>query len=543
MSSKQKRNVLVKNASFLMAAALISKVVGLLYKSPLTRIVGADGMAYYGLAQQAYMILLMIASYSIPQAVSKIIAEKLAKGEYRNAQKYFKGSLLYAAAVGGATALFCLAGAGILIPSNQQGAALALRFLAPTIFMSGILGVYRGYFQAYRNMVPTSISQILEQFANAAFSIVAAWLFIEFVAGSDKDSMDRWGAAGGTIGTGVGVAAALGFVLVVYQLNRKIIRSKIASDHTGREESYREVIEVILRMVTPIILSAFIYNVNGYIDGYLFSEILGKQGFEDEGIRMLYTEYSIYYLSIINIPLTLSSAAPTSMIPEVSAAYAKKHMELANFKIDQAVQLSMFISIPAAVGMAVLSQPIVRILFPDTIGTAGLLLSVGAVTVILNGLSNISNGVLQGIGMPNLPMRNAAIALAVDVTSLVVMLLTTGLGILAVVLAIIVYSVIICVLNDRSMKKFLKYKNKWVEAYLIPLMASAPMALTAWLLFSGIYALVPSNLLGLAVSVPVAAAVYIVLYIVFAKVPEEQLQAFPFGSWLVRVAYLLRIYG
>ncbi len=541
MSSK--RNVLVKNASFLMAAALISKVVGLLYKSPLTRIVGADGMAYYGLAQQAYLILLMIASYSIPQAVSKIIAEKLAQGEYRNAQKYFKGSLLYATVAGGAVALFCLVGASILIPSNQQGATLALRVLSPTIFLSGILGVYRGYFQAYRNMVPTSISQILEQFANAAFSILAAWFFIEVVAGSDKDSIDRWGAAGGTIGTGVGVVAALLFVLVVYHLNRKIIQKKIASDQTGQEESYQEVIGVILRMVTPIILSAFIYNVNGYIDGYLFSEILGHQGFEDEGIRMLYTEYSIYFLSIINIPLTLSSAAPTSMIPEVSAAYARDHLELANRKVDQAVQLSMFISIPSAVGLAVLSQPIVRILFPDTIGTAGLLLTVGAVTVVLNGLSNISNGELQGIGLPNLPMRNAAIALVVDVSSLVVMLLTTGLGILAVVLAIIIYSVLICILNDRSMKKYLGYKNKWVDAYLIPFLASIPMALAAWLLFMGVYFLIPSDLLGLAVSVPLAAVVYVVLYIVIARVPEEELRAFPFGGILVRIAGILRIYG
>ena len=541
MSSK--RNVLVKNASFLMAAALISKVVGLLYKSPLTRIVGADGMAYYGLAQQAYLILLMIASYSIPQAVSKIIAEKLAQGEYRNAQKYFKGSLLYATVAGGAVALFCLVGASILIPSNQQGATLALRVLSPTIFLSGILGVYRGYFQAYRNMVPTSISQILEQFANAAFSILAAWFFIEVVAGSDKDSIDRWGAAGGTIGTGVGVVAALLFVLVVYHLNRKIIQKKIASDQTGQEESYQEVIGVILRMVTPIILSAFIYNVNGYIDGYLFSEILGRQGFEDEGIRMLYTEYSIYFLSIINIPLTLSSAAPTSMIPEVSAAYARDHLELANRKVDQAVQLSMFISIPSAVGLAVLSQPIVRILFPDTIGTAGLLLTVGAVTVVLNGLSNISNGVLQGIGLPNLPMRNAAIALVVDVSSLVVMLLTTGLGILAVVLAIIIYSVLICILNDRSMKKYLSYKNKWVDAYLIPFLASIPMALAAWLLFMGVYFLIPSDLLGLAVSVPLAAVVYVVLYIVIARVPEEELRAFPFGGILVRIAGILSIYG
>lgn len=541
MSSK--RNVLVKNASFLMAAALISKIVGLLYKSPLTRIVGADGMAYYGLAQQAYLILLMIASYSIPQAVSKIIAEKLAQGEYRNAQKYFKGSLLYATVAGGAVALFCLVGASILIPSNQQGATLALRVLSPTIFLSGILGVYRGYFQAYRNMVPTSISQILEQFANAAFSILAAWLFIEVVAGNDKDSMDRWGAAGGTIGTGAGVVAALLFVLVVYHLNRKIIKKKIASDRTGREESYQEVIGVILRMVTPIILSAFIYNVNGYIDGYLFSEILGHQGFEDEGIRMLYTEYSIYFLSIINIPLTLSSAAPTSMIPEVSAAYARDHLELANRKVDQAVQLSMFISIPSAVGLAVLSQPIVRILFPDTIGTAGLLLTVGAITVVLNGLSNISNGVLQGIGLPNLPMRNAAIALVVDVSSLVVMLLTTGLGILAVVLAIIIYSVLICILNDRSMKKYLGYKNKWVDAYLIPFLASIPMALAAWLLFMGVYILIPSDLLGLVVSVPLAAVVYVVLYIVIARVPEEELRAFPFGGILVRIAGILRIYG
>lgn len=541
MSSK--RNILVKNASFLMVAALISKVVGLLYKSPLTQIVGADGMAYYGLAQQAYLILLMIASYSIPQAVSKIIAEKLARGEYRNAQKYFKGSLLYAVVVGGVVALFCLVGASILIPSNQQGATLALRVLSPTIFLSGILGVYRGYFQAYRNMVPTSISQILEQFANAFFSILAAWLFIEFVAGNDKDSIDRWGSAGGTIGTGAGVLAALLFVLAVYQLNRKIIQNKIASDQTGQEESYQEVIQVILRMVTPIILSAFIYNVNGYIDGYLFSEILGRQGFEDNGIRMLYTEYSIYFLSIINIPLTLSSAAPTSMIPEVSAAYARENLEMANAKIDQAVQLSMFISIPSAVGLAVLSQPIVRILFPDTIGTAGLLLSVGAITVILNGLSNISNGVLQGIGLPNLPMRNAAIALVVDVTSLVIMLLTTGLGILAVVIAIIVYSILICILNDISMKKYLGYKNKWKDAYLIPLLASLPMALAAWMLFHTIYLLIPSNLLGLVVAVPLAAAVYIVLYIIIARVPEGQLRAFPFGSLLVRVADFLKIYG
>ena len=146
------KNNLVKNASFLMIAAMISKVIGLLYKSPLSSIVGNMGMGYISLAQNAYMILLMIASFSIPQAVSKLISERIALKDYKNAQKIFHGSLIYAAIVGGIVALVCLFGARFIIPSNQPNAVLALQILSPTIFLSGILGVYRGYFQAYRKL-------------------------------------------------------------------------------------------------------------------------------------------------------------------------------------------------------------------------------------------------------------------------------------------------------------------------------------------------------------------------------------------------------
>ena len=137
------KNNLLRNASFLMIAALISKVIGLLYKSPLSEIVGEIGIGYYGLAQNAYLILLMIASFSIPQAVSKVIAERLAFKEYKNAQKFFRGALIYTMILSGASALFCLFGAKYMIPSNQPGATLALQVLAPTIFLSGILGVSR----------------------------------------------------------------------------------------------------------------------------------------------------------------------------------------------------------------------------------------------------------------------------------------------------------------------------------------------------------------------------------------------------------------
>ena len=126
-------------------------------------------------------------------------------------------------------------------------------------------------------------------------------------------------------------------------------------------------------------------------------------------------------MSIINIPLTLSSAAPTSMIPEVSALYATGAVKETRRKIDQTVQLSMFISVPCAVGLAVLAQPIVSLLFGGTNGTAGKLLMLGSFTILLNGMSNISNGVLQGIGRPKIPMITAAVALVVDVVAVVLL--------------------------------------------------------------------------------------------------------------------------
>lgn len=506
------KNNLLRNASFLMIAALISKVIGLLYKSPLSEIVGEIGIGYYGLAQNAYLILLMIASFSIPQAVSKVIAERLAFKEYKNAQKFFRGALIYTMILSGASALFCLFGAKYMIPSNQPGATLALQVLAPTIFLSGILGVYRGYFQAHSNMLPTSLSQIIEQILNAAVSIGVAWLFIHFFSDGTKEGIAKWGAAGGTVGTGAGVLIALLFMAAAYEVNRKQIARHVRADQTGKEDSYREIFRVLFLIVTPIIFSSFIYNINGYINGVMYSELAGRQGVNSEVVSTLYGEYSVYFLTIINIPLTLAGAAPTSMIPEVSALYAQHRRKAARRKIDEATQLSMFISIPATVGLAVLAYPITRLLFPNTNGTAGTLLLIGAVTIIFNTNSNVSNGVLQGIGKANLPMWNAAIALVINVGLLVALLQLTSLGIYAVLVATIVYSIVICILNDISMKKYIHYKNPWGTVYLCPLLASIPMGVAA----GGIYYLLElvtgSNLISLLFAIAIGGMIYLSFY-------------------------------
>lgn len=537
---KKNDNTLVKNASFLMVAALISKIIGMLYKSPLSTTLGSQSMALFQYAQNAYFILLMIASFSIPQAVSKIMAEKIAFKRYRDAQRVFHCALIYAVVAGGIVALVCVFGTKLLVPDNMAGARLALQMLAPTIFLSGILGVFRGYFQAYRNMMPTSLSQIIEQIFVAVFALLMSGVMMNHFAGQKDGVVQKWGAAGATMGTGAGVASALLFMLLVYGLNRRNIKKRLNRDRVSLNESYSGVMKNMILIIMPIILSAFIYNVNGYINSYMYSGIMGYKGMEEELLQTLYAEYG-FFMTIINIPLTLASTAPTSMIPEVSAHYAERDMRMAHSKIHRATWISMLISIPAAVGLAVLSGPVVRLLFPGTNGVGGQLLILGAITIILNGNSNISNGVLQGIGKPRIPMIHAAIALVVDIIAMAALLFLTDLGIYTIVIAMIIYAVVMCGLNELSMKKYLKYKNPWRKAYFYPLMASVPMAAVAGGAYYGLYLVLPSNIICLCVSIGLAACVYFVAYLVLSRPTAEELGMLPGGRSLYGIAVRLHL--
>ncbi|MFQ8693385.1 MAG: oligosaccharide flippase family protein [Blautia hansenii] len=537
---KKNDNTLVKNASFLMVAALISKIIGLIYKSPLSSTMGKESFGCFQFAQNVYFILLMIASFSIPQAVSKIMAERLAFKRYRDAQKIFKGALLYAVVVGGAVAIVCVAGAPILVPERMANARLALQFLAPTIFLSGILGVFRGYFQAYRNMLPTSISQIVEQTAVAVVALVMANFMVHHFADAPENTLRSWSAAGATMGTGAGVLTALLFMLFVYQVNRRGIQKKIAKDRVSVDESYRAVMKTLILIMAPILLSAFLYNVNGYINSMIYTTISGLKGMKSSVVEGLYAECG-FFLTIINIPLTLSSTAPTSMMPEVSAAYARGDILTVKEKINKATWLSMFISIPCSVGLFALAGPVTKLLFSTTDGTAGRLMMLGVITVIMNGMSNISNGVLQGIGKANLPMIHAAIALGVDVVVMTVLMFATNLGIYTVVIAMIVYALVMCVLNDRSMKKELGYENPWKEAYLPPFLASVPMGLAAFLSYQGLHAVLKSNFLALLPAIVLGAGIYFVVYLAAAKPDAETLAGVPGGVVLAKISRKLHL--
>jgi stage V sporulation protein B len=541
-----KKGRVVRQAAFLMAAQMISSVIGLLYRSPLHMMMGDAGDGYYTFAYEWYTIILLISSYSIPSAVSKVMAERLALHEYRNADRVFRASLLYVIAVGGIGALIAFFGAPFLL-RNQPDAVPALRVLAPTVFLSGMLGVFRGFFQAHNTMKPTAISQVIEQCLNAVFSVLFAYLLTRPYLG-DANTMGRFGAMGGTLGTGAGVVAGLLFMLLCLLLNRKTIKRRIRKDRASDTESYGQVFRVIFMMVTPIILATCVYNITSVVDQLLFTNILGAKGFDSETIASFYGLFGYRFKPIINIPIALASATSTALIPAVASSIASGSTDDAVDKIDECVKLTMFIAIPSSVGIAVLSYPVIYALYPSgNIRGAAILLSLGAVSVIFYSLSTVTNGVLQGLGKPSVPVRNAALALLVNIAVAAVCVGVLNMNVYGILAATVLYSFTVMILNALALRKHLGYSHSFRQ-FTAPIKAAGVMgvviAIIYWLparLLPSVFSRYLYSAVLLMTAVLSGILVYFIAYGRMSELTDEELKRMPMGTRMLALFRKLHI--
>lgn len=536
MGNNKKSNSFVMQAGILAAAGIICKVIGILYRSPLAAVIGDEGNGYYSSAYEIYTIILLVSSYSIPSAISKVIAQRLALREYRNAQKIFRCAIGYVVVVGGLASLFTFFGAGILVGGNSVP---VLRIFAPTIFFSGLLGVLRGYFQAHGTMVPTSFSQIVEQILNAVVSILAAFLLIKAVAGKDTTTQAVFGASGSAIGTGAGVLIALLFMFGIFLLNREYINQKTKRDRSSQLLTTGEVYKIIITMVTPVILSTFIYNCNTSLNLTIYTRIMEHV----KGLSEVeaYTQYGLFSgkaKQIANIPIAIASAMSSAMIPGISGSFAQGDIAGTNRRIGTAIKTTMFLSIPSAVGLAVLAKPVTLLLYPQkaSVDTVSWLLAALSISVVFYALSTISNAVLQGIGKVNLPVVNAAVALVIQTVVLVPLLLVTDLGLFSLVIATVLYSLLMCILNGFSVRKELKYRQEIIKTFLLPGWSAVIMGAAAFGVYHGLYLLIHINVICLAAAILVAVPIYFVLTIKLGAVGRKDLLALPKGALLVRAA-------
>lgn len=533
-------------AGILAMASMIVRVIGLLYRAPLTAIIGDEGNGYYGTAYNIYTIILMVSSYSMPSAISKLMAQKLAVGEYRNANRVFRCALTYGVLVGLVGSGLLFFGARFLVPDV---AVCVLQVFAPTVFLFGILGSMRGYFQARGSMVPTSVSQILEQLANAVVSIAAAWLLMQTAVGADPTRRAQLGAMGSALGTGAGVLIALLFMVFCFRRSKEGRKAEILSDATGKEEKYRIFLRDTILVITPFMLSGVIMNLTTSLNQTIYMRMLiDLKGAGETATTTLYGIFSNKAVVISNIPISIATAVSSAIIPGISAAYARRDETGARRQVGNAIRITSIVAIPSAVGLAVLARPITMLMFPqmESLELASSLLSLLAVTVIFYSISTITNAALQSIGRMNLPLISAGIALVVQTVVLVLLLRFTDLDVRALVLVSILYSVMIFAVNQYYLRRFLGIRQDVRRDYLQPLVCAALMGAAA----KAVYYLVSMaaepmrnlpkgfyfrNLAATAAALLAAVLVYGYTMVRSGTIRRKDLLSMPKGQLLVRL--------
>ena len=542
--------------SILAIASIISRVVGLIYRIPLQATIGDIGNDYYGTAYEIYNIILLISSYSIPLAVSKLVSARMAKGHVKDANKVLHGALLFAFISGGIASLIVFFGAefftGTLLKTPLS--AIALKVLAPTLLVVAILGVFRGFFQGLGTMIPSAISQIGEQIVNAIVSVVAANILFSYgkkvggVLGDVKGYSAAFGAAGGTLGTSTGAGFALIFILFIFFAFSKSFKSMQKKDLHKHYETYGDILPILIMTIIPVLLSTTVYNISSIIDQGIYKNLALLQGYEASVTSKSWGVFTGKYKVLINVPLSIASAMAASTVPSLTAAFNSKDSKLVRKQINMANRFVMIIAFPCAVGIMVLASPILQLLFNDTEKSSAMMLMIGGCSVVFYSLSTLSNGILQGIDKMTIPVKNALIALVAQVVLLFVLMEVFHLHIYAVIIANAFYALMMCFLNQSAVLKFSGASIDIRRVVLAPLEASCIMGVIAYLMyhmFDALFVMITSermaNFFACIIAILIAIIVYFIALFLFRGVDEETLLKFPGGRKLCDLAYSLHL--
>ena len=533
----------LKQGSILAVASILVRMIGLLYRIPMANIIGSEGNGIYSSAFEIYNILLIISSYGMPMAVSKMVSAKCVEKKYKEAYHIFRCSMIFSLCTGGAAALFVFFGADWLEKNffkSFYGIAIPLRILAPTIFVVAIMGTLRGLFQGRKTMMPTAISQIFEQIVNAVVSVAAAFFLMRAHSASEKFS--AWGAAGGTLGTSMGAMMALFFLVFVYLLYRPVMKKQQRRDRVSEEMTVTETYKLILWTAIPIILSQTVYQLSGIIDVSLINWVLLGKGISGTQISTWQGIYSTQYRTLVSVPIAVSTAIASSMVPSLVASYIGKDKHAVHRKVNLAVKFNMIIAFPSAVGMAVLAVPIIHSIYPAMeYKTGSMMMIIGSSCIIFYALSTVTSGVLQSIDQMRLPVFHSLISLIVHIILVWLLMRFTGLGVYALVIGNVTYPFLVCVLNGYSVSEHLGFKQEVTKCFCVPFLSSVIMGVLTFAVFKLFHAVSGSNVISLLPALAVAVVSYFILVLKLKGLTRDELYEFPFGRKMSIVADKLHL--
>ena len=495
-----KVNSLVRQAAILAGASLFIRFIGFLYRIPLTALIGDEGNAFYIAAHTVYAFGMVITSGALAAAVSKLVSERIALGRHKDAHELFVNGIGAAVLLGSIVAFALGIGAQWLTGLRffyYPDAVYALRALAPTVILVAIVAVFRGYFLGMKVMAPTAISQVVEQIFNASFSLLLAFLFFR-AAGVEL------AAAGAAMGTGVGVVAGIVTIVGFYVARKRKILEETSAENDGLEKRTTQ-LKALFLAAMPILVGMSIYQIATFIDlGMAKDRIMASGAFTLEQIDEMVGQFTGKFILLTTLPVAMSVALSQAAIPNISSSKATLDKEAVRSKAGTALQVSMAISIPAAVGLAVLADPILTLLFPRHPG-GGWLLRYGAISIVFLALIQVSTGILQGIGKFMLPVIAAIIGVLIKIPVNWQLMAVPEINILGAVISTLVCYFIAAAINLAFVYKYTGGLPDMANAVIKPIFAAAIMGIACFAIYYFAGNVIPeraATMAALAVGVP-----------------------------------------
>lgn len=398
------RDKFLHGAMILTLAGLVVKIIGSVNRILLSRLLGGEGIGLYQMAYPVYLLLLAISSAGIPVAISIVVSRYLAKDDVGNVRRVFHLSLRLMSLLGLGLALGLVLAAGWLVDSGiiKDGRAFySLVALAPAVFFGTVLASFRGLFQGHQLMTPPAISQILEQFIRVVTMVVLAYVLLPYGL--------EYAAAGAAFGAVPGSLMGMLVLGCFYRYYRKRWLEQAQLAPCKEEISSTQLIKELLLLALPVSCANVLVPVTNSIDVLLVPGYLIESGFTVEQATTLFG-----YLAGMAQPLLLLATIPTtslatSLVPAIAEANALKNFSVIESKASTAMKLCCLITVPAAVGMAVLAEPISLLLYGTA--KAGTAIMHSAPSLWFLGLHQVTTGMLQGMGHSNLPMLHMLIGI------------------------------------------------------------------------------------------------------------------------------------
>ena len=535
-----KKESFMQGVITIMFSQILIKVLGLIYTLYLTNREGFGdaGNAIYVSGYQIYALLLTISSIGVPNAISKMVAERLAVGDNRGANRVFKVALATFGIIGACGTVLLFAFSHVIAYNWIQipEAELTLIALSPAIFFVSISSVFRGYFNGRRTLKITARAQTIEQIFKTLLTIV----IVEIVAYITTTSTEMM-AAGANLATTIATFTSFAYMFIYYRTKRKEIGNEIEQTVNYKYENVKTIIKRILMVSIPLTLSSIMTSFNKNIDSFTVKRILSTYLGSDTA-QTLYGILGGKVDTVTNLPLAINIAFSTALVPAISAARAQKDTKTATKRVSFSLLTSMLIGLPCVVGLVVFAQPILNLLYPNA-NSGALLLQLVSIGVIFSILNQTISGALQGFGKVMIPAYALGAGCLVKLILNLILLKIPALNVFGAAISTIFCHATAFMIVYIVLKKYIKIDLTFMKFVIKPVIASAIMGICSYT----IYLLLMNNSIfygnkATIISMLLAVIIYVLAVITLKIYNEEDIIMLPKGDKILKILKKFKIY-